>query len=564
MSRRGAFVSWMVLGILFVLLSLGLGLAATTTNTLTRAVRETRFQHAFDVAQAGLEYAVSLAYDAAEANHGDFVSADLDLTDTLEPLGLQAGDQVQATVRPGPAGFVAWVTCTATVRGFTRSLRTSVATKDVSIWNNAIFAGTGAAGRAINGNVDIRGSVHILGDGENYSDLNGNGRWDGAESFTDSNRNGVWDPGEPFIDANGDGIWNSAEPYNDTNANGIYDPPLTTTELSTTLGGTAYIGNNYSGMPSDLRALVPAPPVVGGIQTLGTEVRVKHGLVSISGSATIGTNAIVDAGLSKNSVDGVYVNDGFTGNKGAAGVFSDNGTSNAYDLGHLDMGFPVVSGIGAEPYRDAGGTVWSTQEDFLEARSLNVPLAAIRNSTGAFSCGPDAYGNRISFTPGTKSSPAVLEVSGIIRFPGDLQLGDSKGTIIYRGSGTLYSRRDINVSANLLPAPGQVFPTTTRLGLLAMRNIGLATGSGDAQLSMAAAFYAQGRITSAKQNQIAGTFVANFFDMGTNVPNIYQVPELRRNLPPGMPGDKPYVTLRIRTWRERRPSSPAPVSAPAL
>ncbi|MEJ5171968.1 MAG: hypothetical protein WHU10_13355, partial [Fimbriimonadales bacterium] len=69
---------------------------------------------------------------------------------------------------------------------------------------------------------------------------------------------------------------------------------------------------------------------------------------------------------------------------------------------------------------------------------------------------------------------------------------------------------------------------------------------------------------SAKQNQIAGTFVANFFDMGTNVPNIYQVPELRRNLPPGMPGDKPYVTLRIRTWRERRPSSPAPVSAPAL
>ncbi len=564
MSRRGAFVSWMVLGILFVLLSLGLGLAATTTNTLTRAVRETRFQHAFDVAQAGLEYAVSLAYDAAEANHGDFVSADLDLTDTLEPLGLQAGDQVQATVRPGPAGFVAWVTCTATVRGFTRSLRTSVATKDVSIWNNAIFAGTGAAGRAINGNVDIRGSVHILGDGEYYSDLNGNGRWDGAESFTDSNRNGVWDPGEPFIDANGDGIWNSAEPYNDTNANGIYDPPLTTTELSTTLGGTAYIGNNYSGMPSDLRALVPAPPVVGGIQTLGTEVRVKHGLVSISGSATIGTNAIVDAGLSKNSVDGVYVNDGFTGNKGAAGVFSDNGTSNAYDLGHLDMGFPVVSGIGAEPYRDAGGTVWSTQEDFLEARSLNVPLAAIRNSTGAFSYGPDAYGNRISFTPGTKSSPAVLEVSGIIRFPGDLQLGDSKGTIIYRGSGTLYSRRDINVSANLLPAPGQVFPTTTRLGLLAMRNIGLATGSGDAQLSMAAAFYAQGRITSAKQNQIAGTFVANFFDMGTNVPNIYQVPELRRNLPPGMPGDKPYVTLRIRTWRERRPSSPAPVSAPAL
>ncbi|MCA1996291.1 MAG: hypothetical protein LDL56_03580 [Armatimonadetes bacterium] len=564
MSSRRGFVSWMVLGILFVLLTLGLGLAATTTNTLTRAVRETRHQHAFDVAQAGLEYAVSQAYDAAEANHGDFVSADLDLTDTLEPLGLEPGDEVEATVRPGPAGFVAWITCTATVRGFTRSLRTSVATKDVSVWNNAIFAGTGAAGRAINGNVDIRGSVHILGDGEYYSDLNGNGRWDAAEAFTDSNRNGVWDPGEPFVDANGDGIWNSAEPYNDTNANGMYDPPLTTTELSTTLGGTAYIGNNYSGMPSDLRALVPNPPVVSGVQTLGSEVRVKHGLVSISGSATIGTNAIVDGGLSKNTVDGVYVNDGFTGNKGSSAVYSDNGASNAYDLGHLDMGFPVVSGIGAEPYTDTGGTVWNTQEDFLEARSLPVPLTTIKSSTAAFSYGPDAYGNRISFTPATKTSPAVLEVYGIIRFAGDLQLGESKSTILYRGSGTLYSRRDINVSCNLLPVAGQVFPTTARLGLLAMRNMGLATGSGDAQLKMAAAFYAQGRITSAKQNQIAGTFVANFFDMGTNVPNIYQVPELRRNLPPGMPGDKPYVTLRIRTWRERTPSGPAALSTPTL
>ncbi|MCX7799730.1 MAG: hypothetical protein N2109_05235 [Fimbriimonadales bacterium] len=550
--RRRAFVSWMVLGILFVLLALGIGLVGTTTNTLARAVREVRYQQAFDVAQAGLEYAVSKAYELAEGNGGDFLSADEDLTATLGDLGLQPGDQVQSSVRPGSAGFVAWVTCTARVRGVTRSLRTFVSTKDVSIWNNAIFAGTGATGRAINGNVDIRGSVHILGDGEYYSDLNGNGRWDSAETFTDTNRNGVWDPGEPFVDRNGDGVWNSAEPYNDTNANGIYDPPLTTTELSTSLGGTAYIGNNYSGMPADLRALVPAPPVVGGVQTLGTEVRVKHGLVSISGNASIGTNAIVDAGLSKNTVDGVYVNDGFTGNKGAAGVFSDNGTSNAYDLGHLDMGFPVVAGIGAEPYRDSTGTVWSNQEAFLEARSLRVSLSAIRDSTPAFTVGPDAYGNRISWTPGTKSTPGVLEVYGIVRFPGDLQLGDSKATIRYRGSGTLYARRDINISANLLPAVGQVFPTTSRLGILAMRNIGLATGSGDAQLSMAAAFYAQGTITSAKQNQIAGTFVANFFNMGTNVPNIYQVPDLRRNLPPGMPGDKPYVTLRLRSWRERR------------
>ena len=83
----------------------------------------------------------------------------------------------------------------------------------------------------------------------------------------------------------------------------------------------------------------------------------------------------------------------------------------------------------------------------------------------------------------------------------------------------------------------------------------LAAGSGSSQLSMAGAFYAQGTIVSRKQNQIAGTFVANFYDMGTNVPNIYQVPALPRNMPPAMPGDKNYYTLKIRSWRQRDQSS---------
>ena len=68
---------------------------------------------------------------------------------------------------------------------------------------------------------------------------------------------------------------------------------------------------------------------------------------------------------------------------------------------------------------------------------------------------------------------------------------------------------------------------------------------------MAGAFYAQGVVYSAKQNQIAGTFVGNFFDMGTNVPNIYQVPGLSLNLPPNMPGDRNYYTIRVRTWCAR-------------
>jgi hypothetical protein len=39
--------------------------------------------------------------------------------------------------------------------------------------NNAIFAGVGKSGKGIAGNVDIRGSVHNLGEGEPFTEITG-------------------------------------------------------------------------------------------------------------------------------------------------------------------------------------------------------------------------------------------------------------------------------------------------------------------------------------------------------------------------------------------------------
>jgi hypothetical protein len=64
------------------------------------------------------------------------------------------------------------------------------------------------------------------------------------------------------------------------------------------------------------------------------------------------------------------------------------------------------------------------------------------------------------------------------------------------------------------------------------------------------AFYAQNRIVSAKQTTIMGTFVSNYFDMGTNVPDIYQVPSLADNLPLGMIGNYPILAMNLVSWRE--------------
>lgn len=549
MKKTKGTVAVLTLFVLVILVVAGSTAAMTSMQAVSHARQNTRSWVAFQAAQAGLELETATAFAALTANRGRYIAGTYDRSDQI--TGLAPGATLSTTVAPLSDPRMAYVTSTVSFDGSTRSVRMLVSSKDVGIWNNAIFAGTGAAGQAINGNVDIRGSVHILGEGEAYTDLNANGQWDAAETYTDRNRNGVWDPGESFIDANNDGVWNSAEPYNDTNRNNAYDPPLTQTDLSSDISGNGHIGNHYSGMPSDLEAMLPAAPRVNNIETLSAELRVKHGRVALSGTATVGSNGTIDGGTSKGTLDATFVNDGWGGNKGSQSVFSDNGFSNGYDLGALGIDFPIISGIGADPYQDSNGTTWTTQENFLDNRSLTVPVSLIKANTTAFSYGPDAYGNRISFTPAAGANPAKLTLTGIIKIAGTLQLG-SKDTIRTDGVGTLYTTGDLNIDGNILPVAGKTFPTQTAIGFISKGNMGLATGNGSSQLSMCGAFYAQGRITSRKQNQIAGTFVSNFFDMGTNVPNIYQVPELPNYLPPGMPGDKRYFTLKTVSWRRRQ------------
>ncbi|HEU4752639.1 MAG TPA: hypothetical protein VFU47_05975, partial [Armatimonadota bacterium] len=164
--------------------------------------------------------------------------------------------------------------------------------ENISVWNNAIFGGVGQSGRSIAGNVVMRGNVHLLGDGEQYTDTDGDGKWDAGESYTDSNGNGNWDPGEPYTDTDGDGRYDAREPFDDVNGNGTRDPALTVTDLASEILGTASMGNNYQGMSSTLRASIPVIPTdsFGGetVNTLAAKLRVKHGMVSIGGSATVG------------------------------------------------------------------------------------------------------------------------------------------------------------------------------------------------------------------------------------------------------------------------------------
>ena len=413
--------------------------------------------------------------------------------------------------------------------------------ENICVWNNVIFGGVGQGGRSINGNVAIRGSVHLLGDGENYTDIDGDGHWDDDEPYTDSG-SGMYELGEPYVDVDADGHRDAQEPFDDVNGNGTRDPALTVTDMSSEIAGDANMGNNYSSMSSQLRSLVPDPPETsfGGetVETLNAKLRVKHGKVNISGSATVGGPD--QAGdTTKETVDRTYVSDGFGGNSGVAGVHSDNGYSNGYDLGDGMVSLPVID---SGQYVNDGVTYPNYLAYLSSNGTVHVGDLDIENGVAQTISGPN----------GTLQidSSGNMTISGIVYVTGDISFGPARSLITYEGSGTLVTPRSMFAHCDVLPKT--TFPTVDVLGIIAGDRIELATGSGDAQLTMALAMYAQHRVISNKQSEIAGTMVSSYYQM-SNVPSIYQAPDLADHLPPGMPGADPIwiATITIESWQER-------------
>ena len=71
-----------------------------------------------------------------------------------------------------------------------------------------------------------------------------------------------------------------------------------------------------------------------------------------------------------------------------------------------------------------------------------------------------------------------------------------------------------------------------------------------AQNHVAAAVFAENQVQVTKQYQVVGAIVSRFFEMGGQVPSVYQMPNLVRNLPPGMPGGQILNHVKILSWRE--------------
>jgi hypothetical protein len=548
--RRGSVLLTTMI-ILMVLSSLGAALLSLTSASLFRSQKDTLRAQALDAAEAGAEKAIY--YVRGTAPDGT-VNGSWRTAGRTESLAAGTGNYTISVGDgtgddTGKIVIVSTGTSTNGTRSVTRRLRVVFTRNEenISPWNNVIFAGVGQTGQSIQGNVVMRGSVHLLGDGEPYTDTDGDGRWDDNEPYTDTNHNGHYDIGEPYTDTDGDGHRDSQEPFVDMNGNGSWDPPLTVTDLADDINGTADIGNNYSGMTSGMLGRIPSCPTVsyGGetVQSLSAKLRVKHGLVSISGTAEVGApNVTGGSPAVKEKMNGCFVNDGWSGTDGASHAYADNGTSKHYDLGDV-MHFPDV----LTPVT-VGGVNYSSHMAYLQDEGLNItgPLNLQPDQTYAAA---DLYGNSITINGATHT----MTISGIVYVNGDINLnrgsGSGNDTFTYTGRGTLASSGSVYVHTNILSAG--TFPTTDVMGMVARHHLELATGPGDSQLEMQGAFYAQEQVVSQKQNEITGTFVSSYYAM-QNVPHMYQVPALANNLPPGLPGSTPIwvVTTQVNSWKE--------------
>jgi len=403
-----------------------------------------------------------------------------------------------------------------------RAVEMVLASADVNVWRNAIFAGSGAAGGLINGNVAIHGSVHLLGDNL---------------------------------------------------VSGV------TAISALDLSGTALIHNNYAGIPASLSGRIPALATknFGGenVQTLEAKLRVKNGLVGMSGNSEIG-EANATGNAFKETMDGVYVEDGWTGNSvvddGGRGdpknVKSDNGWDDLYDLGNK-VSLPELDDDWRDPITgnkliDLATGSFYTHESYFTKVLTGTP----KTGDTLIKANADFYYNATvpaQTDPALrlptddyiyfKASTNVMDVNGQIKFVGNLTIDAGSGsdkTIHYTGRGALLVKGDVILDTNLYSrnADGTTansFPTNNFFGIMASGNLSMGT---NAQLELMGGFYAHGKIKSTKQTTVTGTYVSNYFDMGTNVPEIYQVPTLADNLPMGMIGAYPILTYSKVSWRE--------------
>ena len=345
-------------------------------------------------------------------------------------------------------------------------------------WDNAIFAaGSSPSANAINGNVAIYGSVHIVN-------------------------------GALAIDNSGFYLTGTAGVYND------------------------YYGSSTAG--SDIEASVA--PIVGANYAanadLCSRLKVASGSVFLNGnsglgatghpiySVNLGNGTVYNAkpGQTKNEITDWHTSSGLVTLKypKSAGI---NSGYEGYNLGFppLPSGFPGDRGFTVDP--STANCSWLKQTTKKNGSEFVLPPASpSTNYVGCKVTNADGSVDGISWVNGH------LEVSGTVNFASDQFLVN--GNVQYKGKGVIRvgtSSTDTSAAitmdgGTLTPVDTGGYPNTDFLSFVTSGDVNVTNlHNGDVTAFSA---YAGGNFYVDKQATIVGSVVAKTFDMGTNVPAI--------------------------------------------
>jgi len=471
------------------------------------AERQRRFSLAFNIAEAGLERALfDLRQDFLNPGSSSFGDGDINgmligpdtnnyytlYSGTLYNNGydntMNGGSYTVELLNDAIDNKAIWIRSTGTFGDVSETIRVYMRMLNISIWDNAIFAGVGQSGAVINGNVDIRGGVHILGSG------------------------------------------------------------VADTDIVFSMSGTGGVGNNYDGLAQYILDKIPAldTTLVNGemVETLKANLRIRQGQLALSGTGTAGDPDVFGNAF-KETLDGVFLNDGYNaaGNQNESNVYSDNGPFTPYDF-EIDLDFPGLNDTyNGVPYRtwfQNNALVINSTSD-LDANGV-LDFDQIVNITpeSVFSFS-DANGTFTMDGAGNMTIDGMVYVDG-----GELNMnkaGENK-TINYTGSASfLVDNADVTIDLDLITAGDDSYPSNA-IGVMTNQEITFNASS----IDIMGLFYAENKITVMKQTNIMGGIVSNLFDMGNQVPSIFQVPSIIDFLPFGMIDNDIKWATRIISW----------------
>jgi len=420
----------LVIGLMFIAILAMLGTTAvvmTTTDMQIGANYKTNAQ-AFYIAEAGLARAeVELKNDlAADDDLANSSFEAISGTITISPSSasfytvfdtVSFGDGSYTiefkNYDDGAGGFdptTILVRSTGRVSAASVTQEGYLSAENVSPWNNAIFADGGGGAAPITGNIDIAGSVHLLGTG--------------LPSTT-----------TVFNNQTGDCL-NSNTGMDSTLANKID-------------GGTS------SDLNARFRVKNGRMDMSIGSGNIGTSASAFRGIYVTSGT---------DGGAGVNS-------DIIGGDNSGAGqnLYADKGASSptAYDLeDSVPMPTIDVSWMNANSLDLTSVTEQTATNIGLVAGNLEL--------TGKYKVGPTWYYPDINQTDGTNSisfnsSTGLLTINGIIKVL-SLNISDD---ITYSGAGTIYVTGTTVINGHVLPTTNASYPTTNVIGVVSTGNMTL-------------------------------------------------------------------------------------------